>query len=583
MRLQVDLKPFTDGANTRHFLLSGSTFTAKAWDERANSASVPVVKRPGRDVAFVVDLLPGLLPGQITKLETTFTVDVTLGGSTFRALTISQEFTAVPVGDNAVAQANYALLPSGWRDSSGQLQILNRNLNPLVDDSKLSSGRMILNALFLDLTKAWLHLHRENGIYTYRDELFGAIHKSKLLVLAHLAGVPLIWFVVVPDHLAGVDQLSAHVFFMPADHREAQVDDSQKNEPVDINDLLYLTNGQDRFKNDGRTLFDYLNPPVPDADLSRLDAKFRRLRNNVQIGLPAPAKGVQPPKNLIRIRHWNISAGFQRALNETKDRKPKQILMVPQGFQKTLVHAVTRHLKVATDSAIDLLVTNTAALLGGKDLVQKDKMILSGFSESGIELWESSQSNADHIKALIAIEPQNMNEVENDYSKVLGKDRIPVLIKLGVRIYLIGRHQAGGDLKGKYRPAIPDLSAIRFLPADPEHVFDYPPNPAVNDFIKYRVHRIEDPSSDPFMSAEEKKILDELSAQGINGSAAIATVFSKMANADNKKYRKLGIEQWYSHHFALTGGEELTFDPSAIYGTPVRYRTFFDTAVQEIG
>ena len=30
-----------------------------------------------------------------------------------------------------------------------------------------------------------------------------------------------------------------------------------------------------------------------------------------------------------------------------------------------------------------------------------------------------------------------------------------------------------------------------------------------------------------------------------------------------------GLQRWYSHQFALSGGDEMAFDPVAIYGTPV--------------
>jgi hypothetical protein len=152
------------------------------------------------------------------------------------------------------------------------------------------------------------------------------------------------------------------------------------------------------------------------------------------------------------------------------------------------------------------------------------------------------------------------------------------LLKRNVKVFIIGRHHSP-----KYKPDITEIARVRLLPRDPKAIFAYPPNPAANDFIKYRVHRMIDPPSDPFMLPEETTIIQDLASKGITGLAALKVIFHPRGNDDNSDLGAIGVDQWYSHHYALTGGEEMKLDPSGIYNKPVTYRTFFQAAVQEIG
>ena len=62
---------------------------------------------------------------------------------------------------------------------------------------------------------------------------------------------------------------------------------------------------------------------------------------------------------------------------------------------------------------------------------------------------------------------------------------------------------------------------------------------------------------------------------------ALASILVNEANADRTVLD--GLQRWYSHQFALSGGDELTFDPATIYGTKIEYRTWFQVAVHDIG
>ena len=83
------------------------------------------------------------------------------------------------------------------------------------------------------------------------------------------------------------------------------------------------------------------------------------------------------------------------------------------------------------------------------------------------------------------------------------------------------------------------------------------------------------------MPDDEQEILDALAIRGITGEKALASILVKEANDDDSIPD--GLQRWYSHQFALSGGDELTFDPTAMYGAPIEYRTWFQVAVHDIG
>ena len=297
-----------------------------------------------------------------------------------------------------------------------------------------------------------------------------------------------------------------------------------------------------------------------------------------------------------------------RAFEQRGDVRPAQFLLVPQrtGLASSSASgsygaAVTGHVRRTTDAVLALIQTNTTLTLHRADtLLTRDKLIYSGFSESGYDLWNVGAALGEHLKAIVAVEPQNLNSVQNDYrprKKVdggnaaegetapkpervgpppaVGKDVIPGLLKRGVKIYIIGRHHR------QYGPRVPDHPLLVKLPKDPAAVFAYPPSASANDFVKYRIQRILDPSSDPLMPDDEQEILDALAIRGITGEKALASILVKEANDDDSIPD--GLQRWYSHQFALSGGDELTFDPTAMYGTPIEYRTWFQVAVHDIG
>jgi hypothetical protein len=180
------------------------------------------------------------------------------------------------------------------------------------------------------------------------------------------------------------------------------------------------------------------------------------------------------------------------------------------------------------------------------------------------------------IKAIIGIEPNSTNPG--------GQAIIPTLLQKKVKVFIIGQHEGFNDF---YRPKIaPALQKqIRFLPDQPLKILKYPPDPDSNDFVKYRTARVQSETLDPYMADDEKSLLHDLATRTPpkTGKAAIPLVFTPIANS-----YQLGaggvVEIFYTHQFALSGGQEMTLaDPADFYKKPVSYRTFFQQAVEEIG
>ena len=343
MQLALSVTSFTDGKNRSHFLLGGTTVTWTAWFADGTRVDVAGVRASGAAVAFTLTLdtanvpdaldqngqpiLVGGLPAkkQITRLDLAFSVVVTMDSVQFPVLAVLQRFTPT-LKDPAKPQVvDYDLVPGGWTDASGKVRIANRATHPLLDASGLTNGQLKVNALLLDLTNPWMYVHRNNWQYQVYKVLSTSSHVT-FKVLAHLGGLPLIWYTVVPDHLTAARSVAAHVFFSPADNAETQ-------KPYD--DKQYLARLQ-AFEKDGYALFKYLLPPLDDIDVrswqSKLGPEVGILRNVVAFEYVIDPTTKKPSKTVISPRHWKLGAGFQRAVapNGSGTSGPAQILLLPQ-------------------------------------------------------------------------------------------------------------------------------------------------------------------------------------------------------------------------------------------------------------
>lgn len=605
MRITFALKEFFPDKKSnehliKHFLLDPARIVARLTFSDSSEKFLKPVANDGHGKFFVdidADDVPDKPDGsgtlhklKITRLLMDFFVDLRFKGKTFRLLRIVQEFSLTPGKTNSDTLIDYALAPFAWAHGKDSRTLVrktsNASIHPLLDMRKLSRNEVGINALVVDLTELWDHLHKKNKYTRYYKELTEPT-KVTFKVFAHLGGNAFIWYGIVPAYLAVSSKISPHVFYAPSDWAAKQNEKDEESYLFDNAEEFEAQSGSDSAFN-GEVLFlSYLLPPVDDVRIPALNPKeFSKSsfvkwvkanrRNVVNFGYKDAAK------TKITLKHWSIGAGFERAFYGLGKGKPQQILLMPQvtgddGLRADKGSEGGTHLKNVTNAILDLLQTNTDHLIAAKkdEVITKDKIILSCYSESGNDLWRSSTANSDHVKAVIGIEP---NSVNSDQALKI----IETLLRKKVKVFLIG-HVGPGEF---YRPKVAsDLQKlIRFLPDQPK-ILKYPPNPDSNDFVKYRTARVQSETLDPYMTDKEKELLHDLATRTPpkTGKDAMPLVFTPIADSYKLSDGRVA-EIFYTHHFALTGGQDMTLaDPNDFYKKPVSYRTFFQQAVEEIG
>ena len=574
-----------------HFLLDAAEIRVTLTFSDSSTLLLPPVRKDANG-QFLVDINAAVVPNvaattqkkTIVKLTAELVVELTHDAKNFRLLSAQQMFALVATATNSDSIIDYELRPSAWIDSTGgALRTSNGLVHPLFDVSALASSRVEINTLIVDLTELWDHVHATNTSYrTYKD-LTDAT-KVTFKVFGHLGGNSFIWYAIVPAYASKVANLSPHVFMQPIDFGSFQFKAGEKD---------YLLSSATEFaqSDEGSTvLLNYLLPPVDDARISKLKPKALTASDLSTLGASdLPDLVTRKFRNVVNFEmrstrvvpaHWNIGAGFERAFYAL-GAKPQQLLLIPQPFgnDKGARAENTSALKTITDTIIDVLSTNTSLFaLPADKLMAKDKLILSAYSESGIDLWISSEANLQNLKAIIGIEPNQVNPRGKKGPN--GQATIPTLLRNKVKVFLIGN-----TFTGWYRPDISraQLQQIRFLPDDPK-ILAYPPNPDSNEFVKYRVGRIEDPSKDPLLLPTEQAIVTN--HQNRNPPITGRKFLRKVFQDDYNSYQwSPNWPTFYNHHFALTGGRLMVLGDSTDFyrKPPTSYQTFFQEAVEEIG
>jgi hypothetical protein len=607
LKITFALKEFKDAKvnahYVKHFLLRDSRLEVTVVFADSDEKVFVPPKGPGGK--FVLDLGPNEIPDavgvpgppqkkRIARLAMDFFIPFKHEGKTFPLLKIRQDFSLKELPTNNNLNIDYQLSPFSWRHSStSALRTANGNVHPLVDLRNLKRNVIGMNALVLDVTELWDYLHQKNWNTQVYKALTDAT-KVTFKVFAHLGGSAFIWYSVVPSYLAeSTKEVSPHIFYSPGDYGEQQnISDNEEKYLLRNPEQFQAQYGDDSdpYNNGHCLLLGYLLPPVDDDRLDSLNPRNIKIdwaiahRRNV-----VNFERLDDRPRQIMLKHWDIGAGFERAFYGLGQVKPQQFLLMPQVYGRK-GHAVsgiesTPHLKNVTDAIVDVLQTNTGLIGTGKDeLVEKDKMILSCYSESGLDLWNSAANNQANIKALIGIEPSLANTKRT--AGVVGN-----LLRNKIKVFIIGRHK-GAKKKGEpdlYRPQVEPalMNKIRFLPDD-LRILQYPPiNPDINGFVKMRVSRVTNKDLDPLMLDDEKIILDDFATRPtpITGKKIIPFIFQDPSNWDDPSRGAL-VDIYYTHNFALTGGQEMKWDGTQIYGkgaAKVTYRTFFQQAVEEIG
>lgn len=510
----------------------------------------------------------------LRNLELRLSYFLTVNGKQVRIFHAVQCFKAQALSPDAPVGQLPPIIPSGWKkntDPGASLRTDGASENPLVHPLLLvSSDRLhvTINACFVDISEIWFDLWKDVPTYARWQKLF-ASGPVTLRFLALTLGEPLVWACAVPSSVANQGDITPLFYYMPADFGDISLPEPS---------LAALTSSQ--HKNSPLMQF-ILAPPgddqLIDVDLTRKCEPFRNVVHHDANG----------PK------HWDIDFGLARAVGACK--RP-YVLLVPQrksGGGNGL--ATSSLVRIMGHSAVQLMRSQDIQFVPvNKTPPQATKLVLCGYSDSGVSLWSAAWTNIDHIIAVIGIEPQNLNRLTNSDVSGVNKRGMDILARFvredtskpgpaKRKFYLIGRHRSN------YRPQFGIVGiteeqakgSLVLLPNIAQHdaIFAYPPkdDAATPSFVKYRTYRLYHPTEDPLMSETERTHLTSLLA-GKSGSAAASALFPNQFNAD------VGTGNWYSHNFAANGGETLALPAksptNSFYGVAVSYKTFFQEAIE---
>jgi hypothetical protein len=178
-----------------------------------------------------------------------------------------------------------------------------------------------------------------------------------------------------------------------------------------------------------------------------------------------------------------------------------------------------------------------------------------------------------------------------DTSLTLGKEVIPLLLRQGAKVVIVGRRKHGWE--GKYLPLKVNPADLILLPDDAHYsILDYPDastpyDPGGSPVLARRYSRLLKPTADPvidsmlskesgtidFSSATTEAKVDEIIQKyrksGLDDEKIVKAVFTPNYNVDVSG-------GYYTHNFIVSCGQEMTTDGQYIL-------KFFQQALNLIG
>lgn len=513
-------------------------------------------------------------------MEFDYKASVPWGQADFTVLRIVQNFSLIALPANLPAASDRIATPAGWvYVKPGGARVIRTQplgLHPLLEFSPQPSLVLTINALMTDITEMWDAMHADGKPQKLRKAMLNPARTS-FRVLAHVGGIPFVWFASIPKQAEESNELSPHVFYMPDDFGGVKYGDRTI--------AAIASKEHDDGKGGGRIVNNYMLDPIADdefASVANADPLFR----NVTAVAKDPVQGIRP-------LYWHIPMGMSRAMFRSG---AKQVLFIPvrrDGFG--MARAQTSALQDMVEAAMRVLWTQSEsiALTYTKPLTV-GKYVLSGYSDGGVGLWDGANSNLDRIKGIIAVECQNMNEMgkKNPGGTVTGIQVIPKLVEKGAAVVLIGRHKQG-NYNPKVSPAV--KAKLILIPDDStgpdkdgldrasyDAVFAFPPDVSKNTFMMYRTYRLFEPDKDFTLrnDAASTQLLASIKKPGMTHQQIVSRIFFPALAAD------IG-GAFYHHHFAMNAGRKLklpALDPAeGYYKVAVEYKTFFQEALERIG
>lgn len=564
--MEVIIKSISDTAPIwDHFLLKDMVITIK-YTDITNHTGEDILFRAGGQYRWELN-------DRIVVIELMVRSVFRYNGINYPLLKILQRFNVVRENNRATS-----IEPDRWQklspDQATGLAKGVPNLHPLL---RFSAGIVTVAIEFVDITRLFNDIHGATPWFMALELLRGT--QRTIRVLASLRGHPFIWYVVIPDSSAAKQNLQPNLLYFPADYGGISYPSNSLEGITSPNHNTSVGNIQCG----GETLFSFLTNPLSDADYDTklekylvLSASFKRRsgRNPPPLHHFREVLSYDPSAGTLVPRYWDIPFGFEQALFEKQ-----QILLVPQINGADGGIAVKAGLKDLVQSALLLIYTHGNTL--NNDSVAVSNPILICYSQSGGNLFTACNRNLDQIKAIVCFEPQYMNEYlsKEDRSLSLGKDVIPLLLKQGGKVAVIGRHKSGWE--SKYLPSKTSQSDLIILPDDAHYfILEYPQaakpyDPSASPVLARRYSRLLKNTKDPvinemltretgvidYESAAQEAKVEEVIARyrkaGFSDEKVIKTVFTADYNID-------ASGGYFTHNFIVSSGQELAADGKSV-------------------
>ena len=561
-----------------HFLLTGMQVRVKVTDN-ANRISDVSVPKSANEFRWAI-------PDTTTAFDLIIEAALTFEGRNYQLLRIIQTF-GTETSEGHISR----LMTMRWQKMSPEqtagLAKGSPQLHPLLQFSP-NDATVTLSLAFVDITKLFLDIHFDTPWFQALELLKGTARTIR--VLASLRGHPLIWYVVIPQSAAAEAELKPVLLYYPADYGGI----AYENNLAGIKSVAHNTS-VGNIQCGGETLVSFLTKSLSDEECDAKLDKFVEMRNKFK-----RRQGRNPPplhhyREVLSYHvsggslvpdYWDVPFGFETAISENK-----RILLIPQinGGQGGV--AINAGLKDLIASALLMIYAQGTTLT--YETVTVGKPILVCYSQSGGNAFTAASRNAADLQGLACFEPQYMNKhlQGEDKSLLLGKDVIPVLVRQGVKVKVVGRHKDGWE--HKYLPeGVPDSDRLA-LPDDAHYsLLNYPDpsksyDPNASPVLARRYSRLLKNKSDRVIqglisgalgdvdtesaAAEEQveKIIDKHRAAGLTDERLVKTVFVGSYNVDDSG-------GYFTHNFIIASGQEMRPDGSAI-------RTFFNQVLASIG
>jgi hypothetical protein len=551
---------------------------AAPWNRTTRQWQAQITPAQAKAVAFELD----------------YTATVPWNNDSYTVLRIVQGFALVAMPATLPPGRDRAATPSGWfyisPSGARSIRSVPLGLHPLLEFTDPYAPVITINALMVDISDLWDAMHGSKRAQVIRKAMTHA-DRTTVRVLAHLGGIPYVWFCAIPKAAETAAEVSPHVFYPPSGfggiNYESTTIAGLANPGHDtFGSLVVNTFLLDPIADDE---YDAIRPLVPDESEPERARQFR----NVTHCIKDDTLGIAP-------HFWLTPMGMSRAFHQSKVRQVYFLPVRREGFG--LEAAQTDKLPGILSSAMHVLWTQSASLAQGSNKpLSIGKYVLSGFSDGGSAMWDAAKANLSRIKGLIAVEAQNTNDLTNKGGAKLGKQVIPEVIAAGGRVVIIGRHK-----QPNYRPQVDAATAAKivWLPDDSStadadglpkvsyaNVWKYPPDVATNHLMTYRTYRLWATDKDFVLRrhAADAQLLATAAAQvrrakkppaNATHQEIVDRIFAPILATDTHG-------NYYLHHFAMNGGRKLRLPPldpkDAYYHVAVAYKTFFQEALEAIG